>query len=149
MNDQPSTHPYGPDAPKEDFLGLALGSLVFGVALGTGLNAVVGFAVRTIQANRAPDAALDLGAGPAVVYLAGTVVACLAAAIATWRLMAPVQNTYRQGMFAMVAVFATFVFSGTAMLADWAFGRPGLLGLAAVSLLFCSWLGRRLTRVRA
>jgi len=149
VNDRPSTHPYGPDAPKEDFLGLALGALVFGVALGTGLNAVVGIAVRTLQANRAPDPALDLGASPAIVYLAGTVVACLAAAIATWRLMAPVNNTYRQGMFAMVAVFSTFVFSGTAMIADWAFGRLGLLGLAAASLLLCLWLGRRLTRVSA
>lgn len=149
MDDPSTAHPYGPDAPKEDFLGLSLGALVFGVGLGIGLNAVVGFAVRTLQANRAPAAGIELGATPAMVYLAGTVAACLGAAIATWRLMAPVRSTYRQGMFAMVAVFATFVCSGSAVLADQAFGRAGLLGLAGASLLFCFWLGRRLTRVSA
>lgn len=146
MTTPPHTHPYGPDAPKEDHLGLALGALAFGVGLGVGLNAVVGFAVRTLQATQPPSSSLELGTPPAIALL-GTVVACLAAAIATWRLMAPVQNAYRQGMFAMVACFASFMCSISAMLADRAFGRPGLLALAAVALAFCLWLGRRLHRV--
>jgi hypothetical protein len=110
------------------------------------LSGLVGFAVRTLQLRQAAAAELDLGASPAIVYLFGTLFACLAAALATWRLMAPVQNTYRQGMFALVAVFATFVCSGSAVLADVAFGRVGLLGLVALAALICLWLGRRLTR---
>jgi hypothetical protein len=144
--DDQSTHPYGPDAPKEDYLGLALGALVVGVSLGIGLNAIVGLVVRTLQANRPPATGIDLGEGPAVVLLAGTVVACLGAAIATWRLMAPVRSTYRQGMFAMVAFFASFMGSVTSMLADRALGRAGLVALAALALAFGLWLARRLTR---
>lgn len=146
MTADSSSHPYGPDAPKEDYLGLALGALAFGVGLGIGLNAVVGFAVRTLQANQPPAKSLDLDASPAVVLLAGTVAACLAAAVATWRLMSPVRSTYRQGMFAMVAFFATFMGSILAMLADRAGGRVGLLVLAAAAFGFTVWLGRRVTR---
>ncbi len=146
MEQPSSTHPYGPDAPKEDYLGLALGSLVCGVALGIGLNAVVALVVRTIQAGEPPAAGIDLGGAPAIVLLGGTFAACLMSAVATWRLMSPVANTYRQGMFGMVAFFASFAGALPARVADQAFGRAGLLGLAVLALTFCLWLRHRLTR---
>jgi len=93
----------------------------------------VALAVRTLQANRPAPAAIDLGGAPAVTLLAGTFVACLLAAVATWRVMAPARSPYRQGMLALVSFFASFVGSMIAWPIDRAWGRAGLLGLVIVT----------------
>jgi ABC-type branched-subunit amino acid transport system permease subunit len=79
-----------------------------------------------------------------VALLWGTLAACFAGAVAAWLLMRPMKNPYRQGMFAIVTLFATFMFSTLTMAADRTLGRPGLAGLALVALLVCLWIKRRL-----
>ncbi len=129
-----------------DFVGLAFGALTFSAALGLALNAAVGFAIRTLQTAGQASQRLELGAPTAVILFAGTLSACFASAVATWRLLAPVRNTFRQGMLAMVSFFASFVLSVATMPVDRAFGRVGLavlfLGALAVTVL----LGRKISR---
>jgi len=149
VTDVDSTHPLGPDAPREDHLGLAFGGLAFGVALGIGVNALVGFAVRTMQANRPPATGLTLDDPIALTLFLGTLGACLVAAVATWRVMAPVRNPYRQGMFAMVSGFASFIASLLGMAADRLAGRIGMVILAGLAFGAAHWVGRRLNRSAA
>lgn len=129
-----------------DFVGLAFRALAFSASLGLALNAAVGFVVRTLQTAEQAAERLDIGAPTAVVLFAGTFLACFAAAIATWRIMAPAHNTFRQGMLAMVSFFASFVLSVVTMPVDRAFGRTGLglLFLSALGLALV--LGRKIGR---
>ncbi|MGE0553887.1 MAG: hypothetical protein AB7R55_10705 [Gemmatimonadales bacterium] len=142
----PSPHPYGADAPTEDHVGLAFGALPAAVALGTGIISLSTILVRTIQASQPPAQSIELSSGPSIALLGGTFVALTAAAVLTWRLLAPTRSPYRQGMLAMVAAFGTLLVSLLTMPIDRAFGRPGLAGLALVSLV-ASW--RLIRRVRA
>lgn len=129
-----------------DYVGLALGALAFSASLGLALNAAVGFMIRTLQAGDQAAQRLELGAPTAVILFAGTLVACFAAAIATWRLLAPVRNTFRQGMLAMVSFFASFVLSVATMPVDRAFGRVGLAVLFLGSMGLTLLLGRKISR---
>ncbi len=115
-------------------------------ALGLALNAAVGFVVRTLQTAEQAAQRLEIGAPTAVVLFAGTFLACFAAAIATWRVMAPVHNTFRQGMLAMVSFFASFVLSVVTMPVDRAFGRLGLVVLSLGALALALLLNRRIAR---
>ncbi len=146
MTTDQSTHPLGPDAPTEDHVGLAFGALAFSLVFGLGLNAIVALVVRTLQSRAAPAGGLELGAPPAVVLLAGTFLACFAAAIAAWLIMTPIRNAYRQGMLAMVAFFGSFVVSMVTMPVDRLLGRGGLIGLAAVAMVAALLVGRRIGR---
>ena len=137
-----------PDA-DQDYVGLAFGALAMSAALGLALNAAVGFVVRTLQTAEQAAQRLEIGAPTAVVLFAGTFLACFAAAIATWRVMAPVRNTFRQGMLAMVSFFASFVLSVVTMPVDRAFGRVGLVVLCLGALGLTLLLGRRIGRVHA
>lgn len=119
-------------------------ALAFSAALGVGLNACVTFVVRTLQANAPNNAKIDLGGGPAVILLAGTLLACFASALATWRIMAPAKNPYRQGMLAMVSFFASFVVSVLTIPVDHLAGRPGLAGLGLAGFAATVLIGRRL-----
>jgi hypothetical protein len=134
-----------PDADP-DYVGLAFGALAMSAALGLALNAAVGFVVRTLQTAEQAAQRLDIGAPTAVVLFAGTFLACFAAAIATWRVMAPVRNTFRQGMLAMVSFFASFVLSVVTMPVDRAFGRTGLVLLSLSALTLAIVLNRRIAR---
>ncbi len=134
-----------PDADR-DFVGLAFGALALSAALGLALNAAVGFVVRTLQTAEQAAQRLEIGAPTAVVLFAGTFLACFAAAIATWRVMAPVHNTFRQGMLAMVSFFASFVLSVVTMPVDRAFGRLGLVVLSLGALALALLLNRRIAR---
>lgn len=140
----PSPHPLGPEAPTEDHAGLALGTLPVAIALGTAVAALATFTVRTLQANAPPAESLDLAGPQALVLLLGTLAAMLAAAVTTWRLMAPARSPFRQGALAIVSAFATLVVSLVTMPIDRAFGRPGLLGLAVVALVLAGLGWRRI-----
>lgn len=145
----PYHHPLGPDAPTEDHVGRAFAGLAIGVTVGTGLTSLVGFLVRTLQAGSPPPGALQLSSPPATALLAGTLIALLAAALATWRVLAPARSPYRQGILAMVSAFATVVVSLVTMPVDRAFGRTGLLVLAALAFGIAYWLYRRVARSEA
>jgi hypothetical protein len=130
-------------------VGLAFAALRFAITTGIALNALVALTVRTLQANGPRPTAVDLGSAPAVILLGGTFVACLVAAVATWRIMARARSPYRQGMLAMVSFFASFVGSMIAWPIDGAFGRAGLaaltLGTAGLGVLAWRSVRRELT----
>ena len=145
MTDDPRgrpEHPLGPDAPTEDHVGLAFRALGFSVLLGTGLAAVVSITVRSLQPAVAPEGGVDIASAPALVLLVGTGLALLAAAVSTWRLLAPIRSPYRQGMLALVSAFGTIVVSLVTIPADQAFGRAGLAVVALAAFAGCLWVGR-------
>lgn len=143
-----SMHPYGPDAPKEDYVGLAFGALAFSFALGTGLNAVVALGVATLRAQAALTPKIDLSAPPAMVLLWGTLAACAASAVATWAWLAPIRNAYRQGALAMVSFFASFMVTLLMVPVNELGGRPALGVLAAAAFVAAWVLARRIRASR-
>jgi hypothetical protein len=134
----------GPDAPPSDFLGLVLGALAFGVALGVGIQGLVTWTVRTLQHGAPSSAAPALSSAPALVLLLGTLGGIVVAALACWRLLAPIRNPWRQAMLALIAGLGSFAVSLVTLPIDRALGRPGLLGLVAAAGLACGLIGRRL-----
>jgi hypothetical protein len=137
-----------PDAPPADFVGLVLGALGFGCALGVALQGLVTWGVRTLQSG-APPGPPTLGSAPALVLLIGSLTGIVAAGSASWTLLAPIRNPWRQAMLAIIAGLGSFALSLVTLPIDRAFGRPGLLGLVAVAAAVCFLIGRRLSRARA
>lgn len=143
-----SMHPYGPDAPKEDYVGLAFGALAFSFALGTGLNAIVALGVSALRAQAALAPKIDLSAPPAMVLLWGTLLACAASAVSTWAWLRPIRNGYRQGALAMVSFFASFMVTLLMVPVNEIGGRTALAILAIVALLAAWTLARRIRASR-
>lgn len=135
-------HPLGPHAPTEDHVGLAFRALGFSVLLGTGLAAVVSITVRSLPSGVTAEGGVDIASPPALVLLLGTGLALLAAAIATWRLLAPTRSPYRQGGLALVSAFGTMLVSLVTIPVDQALGRAGLAGVALLAFGGCLWIGR-------
>jgi len=123
-------------------LGLALRALAFGVLFGTAVIAMVLWLVRTLQLQSPPATSPETGGPQAMLLLVGTLVGVLAGGAATWSLLRPVESLYRRGAFSLVAGFASLVAALIAMPLDRAFGRMGLIALAAAAALACLWLGR-------
>lgn len=127
-----------------DPVGLVLGSLGFGTLLGVAVQALVTWTVRGLQGTAvSPARPPSLSSTPALVLLLGTLGGILTAAIATWTLLAPIRNPWRQAMLAMIAGLGSFVVSLLTIPIDRRFGRPGLLALALLAALFGLLLARR------
>jgi hypothetical protein len=122
-------------------------------ALGAGLAAglaLVGVTVAALAALRPPAGAGEPALGaPMVLLLAGTLGGLLLAGVVVWRLLAPVQSTYRRGGLALVASFATVVVMQIYRPLDAAYGVPALLAVAALAGLTAWLLGRRARRLAA
>jgi hypothetical protein len=133
-----------------DPLGLVADALAFGVTLGVGLLALVTWGIRAIQAGglAATDPRRGLTTGLLPLVLAGTLGAMVAAGGATWTLLGPIGNPWRRAMLGIIAGGAAFVVSLVTWPVDRAFGRAGLLGLAALAAALCLLLARRLARPR-
>ncbi|HSE67297.1 MAG TPA: hypothetical protein VLB12_09930 [Gemmatimonadales bacterium] len=123
-------------------LGLVLRALPFGILFGTAVIAMVLWLVRTLQMQSPPATTTENGGPQAMILLGGTLAGVLAAGAATWSLLKPVESLYRRGALSLVAGFASLVAALIAMPLDRAFGRMGLLALAAAAVLGCLWLGR-------
>ena len=123
-------------------LSLVLRALPFGILFGTAFIAMVLWLVRTLQMQSPPTSSPETGGPQAMILLIGTLAGVLAAGAATWSLLKPVDSLYRRGAFSLVAGFASLVAALIAMPLDRAFGRSGLLTLAAAAVLGCLWLGR-------
>lgn len=117
-----------------------------GISAGAALTTGTLWAVRSILIGAAPATTPDLSSPAANLLLLGTFGGILLAAIVTWRILAPVGSTYRQGGLSMVSGFATFVVSMVALPVDVLVGRWGLLGLAAVFGFLASWFAGRARR---
>ena len=148
MQISPPGHlPGDPDAPREDYLGLAIVSVLFGVLLGAGLISGALWGVRTLQTS-APAPAVPTLTGPsALLLLTGTFGGVAGAAVAAWTLMSPIGALYRRGGLAVVSGFASLVVALIAMPVDQHFGREGLLAFAVACAGGCLWLGRRASRL--
>ena len=139
-----STSPERPADP----VGLVLRGLGFGITLGAGAQALVTYTVRTMQ-QEAPPAPPSLTSGPVLLLLLGTLTGIVAAGTATWMLLAPIRNPWRQAMLAVIAGLGSFVLSLVTIPIDRAWGRPGLLGLAILAAAGCLAMGRRLSAAGA
>ena len=136
--------------PGGDILGLILGALAFGVSLGVGLLSLVTWLIRTLQASDLALAQPERGFTSRLLpfIILGTLGAMAAAGTATWNLLSPVDNPWRKAMLGVIAGAGSFVVALVTWPVDRSFGRPGLLGLAAVAGFGCVLIGRRLSRAR-
>lgn len=117
-------------------------------AEGGGVSAglvVITATVLAVDALRPPDPA----GRTSLLYLlsGGTLAGVLLAAAIAWRLLEPVQSTYRRGGLAMVAGFATAVLMLICIPVHQLLGRAGLAALLVfcTSVTILSW--RRARRV--
>ena len=143
------TQSVGPmdESPPEgtELVGLAFRALGFGIALGVAFQAMVTFGVRTLV-DGSPVERPEFDSPPVMLLLGGTFVGLLTAGIATGSVLTPIRNLWRQAMFGVVAAFASFALSLITIPVYQAFGRTGLLALAAGFGLLCFGIGRSLAR---
>jgi hypothetical protein len=123
-------------------------------ALGAGLSAglaLVGVTVAGLDAIRPPPGTGEAAALGAPLYLlaAGTLGGLILAGVVTWRLLAPLDSTYRRGGLALVSAFATV----PAMLVypplHAVLGATALLAAAALAGGAALLLSRRARRIAA
>ena len=123
------------------------------VALGAGLSAglaLVGATVAAIAALRPPPGTTDPAVGaPLYLLLFGTLGGLVLAGIVAWRLLAPLESTYRRGGLAIVSAFATVVVMQIYRPLDAAFGIPALLVAAGVAAALAGVLWHRARRMAA
>ena len=137
-----------PGAP--DPIGVVLPGMGFGAALGVGLQGLVTFGVDVLKSGAPLSDKPSLGSPHALALLLGTPAAMALAGLATWTLLAPIRNPWRQAMLAIVVGLGSFVLSA---LLIWplhgSFGRGGILGLIGVAVTVCLLIGRRISAMRA
>ena len=122
-------------------------------ALGAGLSAglaLVGATVAATAALRPPAGATEPALGaPLYLLLFGTLGGLVLAGVVAWRLLRPLQSTYRRGGLALVSAFATVVLMQIYRPLDAAFGVPALLVAAVFAGALAALLARRARRAGA
>jgi hypothetical protein len=122
-------------------------------ALSAGLSAglaVVGVTVAALSAVRPPPGTAEPAIGaPVYLLAAGTLGGLVLAGVVAWRLLAPIDSTYRRGGLALVSAFATVLVMQIYPPLDTAFGTPALLGVAALAGGIALALSRRARRMAA
>jgi len=124
-------------------LGIALRAMLFGTLMGAALVAVAMWAARTLQAGLPAPAGGPPTSQAFSLVVGGTLAGLGLAVLVAWSLMRPLTSLYRRGGLAIVAGFATFVAMLPTIAVDRIAGRAGLLGFAAVCVLGCLALARR------
>ena len=123
------------------------------VALGAGLSAglaLVGATVAAIAALRPPPGTTEPALGaPLYLLLFGTLGGLVIAGVVAWRLLSPLESTYRRGGLAIVSAFATVVVMQIYRPLDAAFGIPALLVAAGGAAALAWILSRRARRMAA
>ena len=122
-------------------------------ALGAGLSAglaLVGATVAALDAVRPPPGTADPALGaPLYLLAAGTLGGLVLAGVVAWRLLAPLDSTYRRGGLALVSAFATVPIMQLYQPLDAAFGTPALLAAAGLAAAAAWLLSRRARRIAA
>jgi hypothetical protein len=112
---------------------ISLATAALGAGLFTGL-ALVGVTLAGVDALRpAPGTGETAAGAPFYLLTAGTLGGLVLAGLVTWRLLAPLESTYRRGGFALVSAFATVPAMLVYPLLHEAFGRAALLATAALA----------------
>jgi hypothetical protein len=131
-----------PTAPHH--VGIALRAMLFGTLMGSSLVSLAMWGARTVQAGGPMPPAGTPPTSPVFNLVVGGTLAGLGLAVAVaWSLMRPLRSAYRRGGLAVVAGFATFVVMLPTVFVDRLLGRPGLLGFAAVCVIGCALLARK------
>jgi hypothetical protein len=124
---------------------LSLAAAALGAGVSAGL-ALVGATVAALDAVRPPPGTADPALGaPLYLLAAGTLGGLVLAGMVAWRLLAPLDSTYRRGGLALVSAFATVPVMLLYQPLDAAFGTPALLAAAALAA-GAAWLLSRLAR---
>ena len=122
-------------------------------ALGAGLAAglaLVGATVAALAAVRPPPGTADPALGaPLYLLAAGTLGGLVLAGVVAWRLLAPLDSTYRRGGLALVSAFATVPIMQLYQPLDAAFGTSALFAAAALAAGAAWLLSRRARRIAA
>ena len=122
-------------------------------ALGAGLSAglaLVGATVAALDAVRPPPGTADPALGaPLYLLAAGTLGGLVLAGVVAWRLLAPLESTYRRGGLALVSAFATVPIMQLYQPLDAAFGTPALFAAAALAAGAAWALSRHARRLAA
>jgi hypothetical protein len=122
-------------------------------ALGAGLSAgvaLIGVTVAALDAVRPPPGTpASATGGPVYLLAAGTLGGLVLAGVVAWRLLAPLDSTYRRGGLALVSAFATVLVMQIYPFLDSAFGTPALLGVAGLAACAALLLSRRARRLAA
>jgi hypothetical protein len=106
---------------------------------------VITTTVLAVDALRASSGADNLDVTFSLLVI-GTLSGILVASFSTWRLLAPLESTYRRGGFSIVAGFATVLLMLICIPVNQLFGRPGLV-LLLISFGVAAWaLSRTLRR---
>ena len=79
----------------------------------------------------------------------GTLSGIVLAGWAAWRLLGPIESTYRRGGLAMVSGFSTVLLMLICIPVNQLLGRSGLIILLALSAMAAALLGRRARRLGA
>jgi hypothetical protein len=123
------------------------------VALGAGLSAglaLVGATVAAIAALRPPPGTTEPALGASLyLLLFGTLGGLVLAGVVAWRLLSPLESTYRRGGLAIVSAFATVVVMQIYRPLDAAFGIPALLLSTGIAAALAWALSRRARRMAA
>jgi hypothetical protein len=128
---------------------LSLAATALGAGLAAGL-ALVGATVAALDAVRPPPGSADSALGaPLYLLAAGTLGGLVLAGVVAWRLLAPLDSTYRRGGLALVSAFATVPIMQLYRPLDAAFGTPALLAAAALAAGAAWLLSRRARRIAA
>lgn len=110
-------------------VGLAATAAASAVSAGLAVISVTTLGVRFIR----PPSLQGPPSDPAFYLLIlGTIGGLLLAAAITWRLLRPIESTYRRGGLALVSAFATVLLMLVCMPVDRLLGKPGLIGLAVL-----------------
>ncbi|HUQ14670.1 MAG TPA: hypothetical protein VM094_01355 [Gemmatimonadales bacterium] len=128
---------------------VALAATALGAGLSAGL-ALVGATVAALDAVRPPTGTAEPALGaPLYLLAAGTLGGLVLAGVVAWRLLAPLDSTYRRGGLALVSAFATVPIMQLYQPLDAAFGTPALLATAALAAAAAWVLSRRARRIAA
>jgi hypothetical protein len=128
---------------------LSLAAAALGAGLSAGL-AMIGLTVAALDAVRpAPGTAAPVAGAAVYLLAAGTLGGLVLAGALAWRLLAPVESTYRRGGLALVSAFATVPVMQIYRPLDAAFGTPALVAAAALAAAAALLLSRRARRMAA
>jgi hypothetical protein len=128
---------------------VSLAATAIGAGLSAGL-ALVGVTVAALDAVRPPPGSADPALGaPLYLLAAGTLGGLVLAGVVAWRLLAPLDSTYRRGGLALVSAFATVPVMQVYQPLDAAFGTTALLVTAALATVVALLLSRRARRMAA
>jgi hypothetical protein len=106
---------------------------------------VITATVIAVNGLRPRDSGTDLDAA-FYLLVGGTLAGVLLAAYAAWRLLAPLQSTYRRGGLSIVSAFATILLMMICIPVDHQFGPAGLLVLLGVTAVAALALIQRAKR---